>query len=130
MSDYKIRLEQNLFNNCERILSILEKAEQTTECTGEPKAFFNKLIGDYYRYMTVGARGKQLEIAKVKALEAYKKSQAIELDPYHETRISLNLNLAVFYYEVLNDKKAGIALGQQTIKETINKFMDPDPEDK
>ena len=40
--------------------------------TDETKAFFYKMIGDYYRYVAECAQGDQLDIVKNGALENYK----------------------------------------------------------
>jgi hypothetical protein len=41
-------------------------------CSGEPKAFFIKMVADYYRYIAENAKGEKLNTVKNKALEAYK----------------------------------------------------------
>ena len=45
---------------------VLEK-----KCDGESKAFFVKMVGDYYRYIAENAKGNLLEQVKQDALEAY-----------------------------------------------------------
>jgi len=41
------------------------------ECESEAKAFFVKMIGDYYRYIAENAKDAKLAEVKQKALEAY-----------------------------------------------------------
>lgn len=43
--------------------------------TDETKAFFYKMIGDYYRYVAECATGEQLDGVKTGALENYQKAQ-------------------------------------------------------
>jgi len=40
-------------------------------CDGESKAFFIKMVGDYYRYIAENAKGPLMEDVKQKALVAY-----------------------------------------------------------
>ena len=40
-------------------------------CEGESKAFFIKMVGDYYRYIAENAKGALMEQVKQSALKAY-----------------------------------------------------------
>ena len=42
-----------------------------SDCTDEAKAFFVKMVGDYYRYIAENAKADKLEEVKEKAKEAY-----------------------------------------------------------
>jgi len=41
------------------------------DCENEARAFFVKMVGDYYRYIAENAKDAKLEEVKNKALEAY-----------------------------------------------------------
>ena len=41
------------------------------ECAEEPKAFFVKMVGDYYRYIAENSKDSKLEEVKQNALKAY-----------------------------------------------------------
>ena len=43
----------------------------------EPRAFFVKMVGDYYRYIAETAQGEKLEQVKTEALKAYSEAQKI-----------------------------------------------------
>jgi hypothetical protein len=51
---------------------VLEKS-----CSGEPKAFFVKMVGDYYRYIAENAKGDNLEQVKQNALKSYTEANEI-----------------------------------------------------
>mmetsp|Transcript_12703 Transcript_12703/g.9228 ORF Transcript_12703/g.9228 Transcript_12703/m.9228 type:complete len:91 (+) Transcript_12703:272-544(+) len=73
----------------------------------EAKAFFFKMIADYYRYVAESAKGAKLEEVKNGALEFYKKAQDItdkDLNACNPIRLGLALNFSVFYYEVMNER--------------------------
>ena len=42
-----------------------------TDCADEAKAFFIKMVGDYYRYIAENAKDSVLEDVKQKAKTAY-----------------------------------------------------------
>ena len=48
---------------------VLDDADAQDEAT----TFFNKMVGDYYRYLSEHVEGEELESAKYKAQEAYDK---------------------------------------------------------
>ena len=62
---YKGTIEKQLIEDCERIINITQtKVLQNSECEGTAKAFFVKMKGDYYRYISENAKGDKLEQAK------------------------------------------------------------------
>ena len=80
----------------------------------EGKAFFQKMIGDYYRYVAESAKGKTLEEVKSGALEGYKQADILSksLHACNPIRLGLALNYSVFHYEEMNDHKKACELGE------------------
>jgi hypothetical protein len=80
--------------------------------TDETKAFFYKMIEDYYRYVAecavsylVAAPDKLEEEVKNGALENYQSAgdASKSLNACNPIRLGLALNFSVFYYEVMNN---------------------------
>ena len=44
------------------------------DCADEAKAFFVKMVGDYYRYIAENAKGQTLEDVKTAAKAAYEEA--------------------------------------------------------
>ena len=65
-------METELMNDCEKVIKIINDKVLAKACEDEAKAFFVKMVGDYYRYMAENAKDAKLEDTKQKALEAYK----------------------------------------------------------
>jgi 14-3-3 protein beta/theta/zeta len=63
------------------------------------------MIGDYYRYIAENAKGDTLIEASEKAIDYYLQAEIVARDmkPFHVTKLSLVLNLSVFFYEVKDD---------------------------
>ena len=72
----------------------------------ESKAFFEKMIADYYRYIAESAKGDWLNEVSDAALDYYEKASNTcdKLDKFNPIRLGLALNFSVFYFEVRNNK--------------------------
>jgi len=51
LADYKKKIEQELYDQCISIVNIVKETCMKVASTDETKAFFYKMIGDYYRYV-------------------------------------------------------------------------------
>jgi len=71
LASYKKKIEQQLYADCEKIIEIVRSKVLTKQNEPEPKAFFVKMVGDYYRYIAETAQGEKLEEVKNEALKAY-----------------------------------------------------------
>ena len=87
----------------------------------EGKAFFLKMVGDYYRYMAESAQETVLEKARQGALQSYKEAEVAgrELPACNPIKLGLALNFSVFYYEVLNDPAKACNLAKQAFDDAI-----------
>merc|ERR1712227_107971 len=96
----------------------------------ESKAFFQKMIGDYYRYVAESATEATLEQVKQGALSGYDKANTLSqgLNACNPIRLGLALNFSVFYYEVMNDHKKACELGESALSEALEKIDDVDEE--
>ena len=72
LAGYKATIESKLQEDCEKIINMINEHVLKKTCSGEPQAFFVKMVGDYYRYIAENAKGDNLETVKNKALESYK----------------------------------------------------------
>ena len=96
----------------------------------ESKAFFKKMAGDYYRYVAESASEDKLEETKQGALEGYQEAQKLceSLNACNPIRIGLALNFSVFYYEVMNDHKKAVVIGEQALTDALEKIDEVDEE--
>ena len=98
-------------------------------CSGEPKAFFVKMVGDYYRYISENAKGAQLEAVKQKALKAYEEANQITLPPCNPIKLGLALNFSVFHYEVMKNHKAACELADRALQDALDKIDELEEDD-
>ena len=81
----------------------------------ESKAFFVKMVGDYYRYISENAKEAKLEEVKNAALKAYNDANGISLPPCNPIKLGLALNFSVFHYEVMKDHKSACELADKAL---------------
>jgi len=122
LAQYKGGIEEQLTNDCKKIITMIQEKVLAKQCEGEPKAFFVKMVGDYYRYISENAKDQLLEDVKQKALEAYQQANEITLPPCNPIKLGLALNFSVFHYEVMKNHKAACELADQALQDALEKI--------
>merc|ERR1712146_321809 len=69
LANYKTGIENKLNGDCQSIIDTINKKVLSKSCDGEAKAFFVKMVGDYYRYIAENAKGAIMEEVKQNALK-------------------------------------------------------------
>ena len=130
LSQYKTKIEKELYDQCMKIVRIVKDKCLGLAVDNESKAFFQKMIGDYYRYVAESASEGTLEEVKQGALSGYKEAETLskDLNACNPIRLGLALNFSVFYYEVMNDHKKACELGEVALTEALEKIDDVDEE--
>ena len=129
LATYKTGIEEQLMADCERIIKMINDQVLSKTCDGEPKAFFVKMVGDYYRYISENAKGAKLEDVKQSALKAYNEANEIVLPPCNPIKLGLALNFSVFHYEVMKNHKAACELADTALQEALEKIDDLQEDD-
>ena len=88
----------------------------------ESQVFYHKLQGDYFRYVAEVGTGERLEKATERALNSYNDGieKADQLSSADPTRLSLQLNFAVFCFENLQEKEQAITMASQAFEDAIS----------
>lgn len=129
LAAYKKRIETALYADCEKIIEIVRSKVLSKPTENEPKAFFVKMVGDYYRYIAETAQGDKLEQVKNEALKAYKEASDISLPPCNPIKLGLALNFSVFYYEVMKDQKKACQLADEALQQALDKIDELNEDD-
>ena len=61
LTTYKTQIENKLTADCQRVIDMINAKVLAKPCDGESKAFFIKMVGDYYRYIAENAKGDLME---------------------------------------------------------------------
>jgi 14-3-3 protein epsilon len=115
-------IEKELEQICSSILYLLDNYLIPTAFLEETKVFYLKMKGDYHRYLAEFKTGIQMRQAAEVTLIAYTAAENIaklSLDSTHPIRLGLYLNLAVFYYEILNDPEQACSLAKTAFDDAI-----------
>jgi 14-3-3 protein epsilon len=124
LAAYKKKIEEALYKDCENIIDLIKQKVLSKTAEEEAKAFFVKMVGDYYRYIAETAQGQKLEQVKQEALKAYTEANAIALPPCNPIKLGLALNFSVFYYEVIKDHKKACSLADESLQAALDKIDD------
>jgi len=122
IKDYRTKVEAELAEVCNDILSVLDQHLIPSAQAGESKVFYHKMKGDYHRYLAEFAAGDGRKTASDAAHESYKQATEIaqsDLAPTHPIRLGLALNFSVFYYEILNSPDRACHLAKQAFDDAI-----------
>jgi len=122
IKEYKAKIEAELAGICHDIIQVLDKHLIPTANAAESKVFYNKMKGDYFRYLAEFSTGNGRKDAAENSLIAYKNATDIastELPPTHPIRLGLALNFSVFYYEILNSPDRACQLAKQAFDDAI-----------
>ena len=130
LQSYKKKIEGELYDKCIEIVEIVKMRCMPLASDDESKAFFQKMIGDYYRYVAESAREDKLDTVKNGALEGYNQAKTLSesLNACNPIRLGLALNFSVFYYEVMNDHKHACELGEKALADALEKIDEVDEE--
>ena len=129
LATYKAGIEAKLQEDCQRIIDMINNKVLAKSCDGEPKAFFIKMVGDYYRYIAENAKGDNLEKVKQQALAAYNEANSINLPPCNPIKLGLALNFSVFHYEAMKNHKAACDLADQSLQDALDKIDELEEDD-
>ena len=126
---YKTNIEDQLHKDCQKIIGMINNRVLNTECTDEAKAFFVKMVGDYYRYIAENAKDAALEDVKQKAKAAYEQANGIDLPACNPIKLGLALNFSVFNYEVLKDHTKACELADSALQQALDKIDELEEDD-
>merc|ERR1712083_763730 len=129
LGKYKETIEGQLTADCEKVIKMIQEKVLAKPCAEEAKAFFTKMVGDYYRYIAENVRDAKLEEVKNKALEAYNDANEITLPPCNPIKLGLALNFSVFHYEVMKSHKAACDLADKSLQDALDKIDELEEDD-
>ena len=125
IQSYKSRVQAEMKDICDEILSLLDKHLIPNSNTNDTKVFYHKMKGDYYRYLAEFSKQSEKEEVSEKAREAYQEAVKIastELEKTDPIRLGLALNFSVFYYEILNKPKEACTLARNAFEDAMSEL--------
>jgi len=120
--EYRKKVEAELVAICNDILVVLDKNLIPNAKPGESQVFYQKMKGDYHRYLAEFATGEERKKAAENSLAAYQDATTIaatNLLTTHPIRLGLALNFSVFHYEIMNSPDKACKLAKQAFDDAI-----------
>lgn len=120
--EIKARIEEEMRDICDLIQDTLDQYLIPNSKDHENKVFYLKLKGDYYRYRSEFAVGKEFEEMVNLAEKAYKDAYEIaekNIPIQNSIRLGLSLNFSVFYYEIKLLKEEACQIARNAFEEAI-----------
>ena len=129
LATYKSQIVDKLIGDCEKVINIIQTKVLNVACDNEPKAFFVKMVGDYYRYIAENAKDAKFEEVKEKALAAYNEANQLDLPACNPIKLGLALNFSVFHYEVMKNHAEACKLADAALGEALDKIDELEEDD-
>ena len=124
IQEYRNSLESDLTQSCQKIINVLDSLLIKKAENNESKIFYKKLKGDLNRYIAEYAKDELRERVMRDGLLAYQDAKNLSKDMpiMNEVLLGLYLNMSLFYYEVVNERKNAIKISEECAQK-INKEM-------
>lgn len=121
VKEYKEKIEKELREICKDVLTLLDKHLIAKASNAESKVFYQKMKGDYYRYLAEVAGADKPEVVgeSEKAYQAALDVAKEQMQSTHPIRLGLALNYSVFFYEILNAPDRACHLAKQAFDDAI-----------
>jgi len=119
---YREKIETELKDICDDVLSLLDKFLIPKASNAESKVFYLKMKGDYFRYLAEVAVADHRKTVVEDSQKAYIEATDIskkEMNPTHPMRLGLALNHSVFSYEILNEPEQACKLAKAAFDDAI-----------
>ncbi|KAJ1494047.1 14-3-3 domain-containing protein [Baffinella frigidus] len=119
IKDFRSKVELELTAICEDILAILDAKLLPAASAVDAKVFYQKMKGDYLRYLAEIAGADQKKAVAAKCGDAYAEAQetAKTLSTTSALRLGLSLNQSVFFFEIQEDADAACAASKKAFED-------------
>lgn len=121
LKEIKDKIEKELNDICAQIQTIIDKYLLPNAEDVDNKVFYLKLKADYFRYKCEFASGKDFDDACATAEKVYKEAYELskQLPISNSTRLGLDLNFSVFYYEIKGLKTEACTIAKTAFEEAM-----------
>jgi 14-3-3 protein epsilon len=121
LSQYRIKVEKELGDICQELLGLIDDHLLPKDQSDEGKVFYQKMAGDYYRYLAEVRAGEARAQAASRAQARYEEAArcAEGLPACNPIRLGLALNQSVFLMEILGQHDTACALAKRAFDGAI-----------
>merc|ERR1712137_1158581 len=116
------KIEEELSTLCKDVLDLLDTHLLPNSSSEESKVFFNKMKGDYHRYMAEYSTGEARDNAAAAAYKIAEDIASEHIPTTHPLRLGLALNYCVFLYEIANAPEKACSVAKQAFDNAISEL--------
>jgi 14-3-3 protein epsilon len=129
---YKQQIQKEITETSDEIIGMLETSLLPNAVENDCKAFYLKMIGDFYRYKSECSPNDKKKKFNEYAIKSYSEAMkfADKLITTNPIRLGVSLNFAVFYYEILNNPIKACMIAKESFDNAITNLGDLKSEDK
>jgi 14-3-3 protein epsilon len=123
LNEFLELLKEELKNICLDLINLIEKTLLPVSTKPEQRVFYQKMEGDYYRYICENREDSNFTVYSNRAKECYDTALEIGRSEMAKTSpmyLGLVLNFSVFLYEIMQLQNEAIELSDRTFSETID----------
>ena len=124
---YKATVEKEIENICNEVVDLLENTLlRGKSLKAEELVFYNKMKGDYFRYVSEVKDGSTYNDAVESAKSSYENAMehAKTLKATNPIRLGLALNFSVFHYEIVQDPSNACKLAKEAFDTAVGELED------
>jgi len=124
---YKATVETEIENICNEVVDLLENTLlRGKSLKAEELVFYNKMKGDYFRYVSEVKDGSTYNDAVESAKSSYENAMehAKTLKATNPIRLGLALNFSVFHYEIVQDPSNACKLAKEAFDTAVGELED------
>nr|CAB3267839.1 14-3-3 protein gamma-2-like [Phallusia mammillata] len=123
LRNYREKIEAEIEEKCLEVIGLLDSILLPAAPNIESQVFYNKMKGDYYRYMaeinSVPEKRKKIVSAANKAYNAGLKIATNSMAPVNPLLLGTTLNYSVFLYEIKCSNRKAINLAKTAFDEAL-----------
>lgn len=123
VTEFIAKLQDEVKSIALDLINLVDESLLAASTTPEQRVFFEKMKGDYYRYICENKSDPEFQSFCEKGKEAYENALEIaknELVATSPQYLGLVLNFSVFLYDTLQMQSEAIELSQRTYTETVD----------
>lgn len=122
LRNFEAQLQKEIVDLCNDFIDLVENYLLNDSSPVNDRVFYNKLLGDYSRYM---CEAVNVEQNQERGRNFYHQALEIaknELPPASPLVLGVILNYSVFLYEIMNRSGEAIELASTTFQETVDQL--------
>ena len=120
VTEYRKKITSELDAYCLELIQLVDEKLLPEAKDAEARLFYEKLKGDYFRYVAESKEGEERQEYSEKARKEYEKALETaekEIQPHEPAYLGLILNYSVYLCEIAGQKQEAIELAKKTYNE-------------